>query len=225
MKIQDLQNDLANELTNTSKDTIIDYVEIGLDSILNNEKIKEVPLVKTLVASCNVGLNIKEWYFAQKLIKFLFELKNEQISDESLQEFKTNMEKESFKKHTTERLIIIIDKLEEINKTIYITKFFKGFIEKKITWEDFCVFSKYIDFITAKDFEVLRFLGNYVYHNEAFEELSIAVKKGFEGNANKLMQFNFVKIHLSANKTSNAGTVSILYSLTDDGVKFLSCIN
>lgn len=226
MKVEDLQNDLAKELVNTSQDIIIDIVEIGLDSILTDGIVKEIPVVKTLATFFNIGLNIKDRYFAEKLIKFILELRNEQIDEEKRLEFKSDMEIESFKKKTTERLIIILDKLEEINKTIYITKLFKGFIEKKITWDEFRDFSKYIDFMTTKDFELLKFLSNFVHDDIIDGEcLSISEKKELEGNANKLMQFNFVQIKILGSSAFGTVAITIIHSLTKDGVKFLSCIN
>lgn len=226
MKVEDLQNDLAKELINTSQDITIDIVEIGLDSILTDGIVKEIPVVKTLATFFKIGLNIKDRYFAEKLIKFIFELRNEQIDEEKRLEFKRDMEIESFKKKTTERLIIILDKLEEINKTIYITKLFKGFIEKKITWDEFCDFSKYIDFMTTKDFELLKFLSNSVHDDIIGGEcLSISEKKELEGNANKLIQFNFVQIKILGSSAFRTVAITIIHSLTKDGVKFLSCIN
>ncbi|MDU4800956.1 MAG: hypothetical protein E6X81_08140 [Clostridium butyricum] len=221
MKIEDLQNDFATELVDTIKDTVIDYMEIGLDLITNNETLKEIPIVKTLVAFFNVGINIKDRYFANKLLKFIFELKNQQIDEDKLLEFKSRMEEESFKSKITERLMIILDRLDEINMTIYISKLFKGFIEKKITWVDFCNFSKYINLMVTEDFELLKFLGT---KGAAGEDISNSEKKKLEGNANKLMNFNFLKMRLIVPTTAGTSSVTSIHSLTDEGIKLLSCL-
>lgn len=222
MKIGDLQNDFAKELVNTSKDTVNDYIEIGLDLITDDETLKEIPIVKTLMTFLNVGINIKDRYFANKLLKFIFELKNEQINEDKLLEFKRKMEEESFKVKTTERLMIILDKLDEINMTIYISKLFKGFIEKKITWIEFCNFSKYINLMVTEDFELLKFLGT---KGADGEDISNSEKKKLEGNANKLMNFNFLKMRLIVTTSVGTSPVTSIHSLTDEGVKLLSCLN
>lgn len=41
---------VSNELINTTLDLTVDYSEIALDSLLSNDLISEVPIVKSIVA-------------------------------------------------------------------------------------------------------------------------------------------------------------------------------
>ncbi|MFW2487573.1 hypothetical protein ACN077_03240 [Clostridium chromiireducens] len=221
MKIKELQNSFAKELISTSYDTSIDIMEVGLDEIFTDGILRELPVIKTINTAFKVGLSINDRYFAKKLIKFITELKNEQIDDDKLLEFRARMEEEPFKDKTTERLIIILDKLDEINMTLYISKLFKGFIGKKITWDDFCNFSKYINLMVTEDFELLEFLGT---KGNSGENISDSEMKQLEGNANKLMNFNFLKVDFIVTTSVGSSPVTLIHSLTADGFKILSCI-
>ena len=70
-KYEKFNEKLLSELTSTSKDIVIDYAEIGIDSIFADEIIKEIPILKTIAAVCNVGIAISERYFAKKVAVFI----------------------------------------------------------------------------------------------------------------------------------------------------------
>ena len=64
--------DIVNTgLSNPIVDLGIDYSEMGLDSFINSETVREIPVVKTIASLIKVGLSIKEWHFARKFLKFL----------------------------------------------------------------------------------------------------------------------------------------------------------
>lgn len=75
MNNRELQNTSINdafskELIDSSLDLATDYSEIALDSILNNDLISEIPVVKSIVALGKVGISIKEMHFAKKVLFF-----------------------------------------------------------------------------------------------------------------------------------------------------------
>ncbi|MGE5472679.1 MAG: hypothetical protein ACM3UU_00470 [Ignavibacteriales bacterium] len=222
MKIENLQKGLAEELTSGTKDVAIDITEVGLDSLFNEGVAKEIPVIKSIVAVCKTGLNIKERFFTKKLIKFICEFKNESIDTIKYNEFKYKMRDPKFQDKVTERIIIILDRLEELNRTNIISKLIKGFVESKISWDEFSMFSKYVDFLTNDDIKLLNFLNTNLVNGYC---INTSEHKELEGNANKLLQFNFVEMKIVHGMVFGVTPSTIIHKLTALGVKFIDCIN
>ena len=62
---------VKNEFLNSTIDLTIDYAEIGLDTFLDNNAIREIPFVKTVVGIVKFGLSVKEMFDLKKLLIFL----------------------------------------------------------------------------------------------------------------------------------------------------------
>ena len=59
-----------DSIYNNGKDILIDYTEICIDDVLNNDVLKQIPIVKTVLAVANVGLQLKEKHFIIEFYKF-----------------------------------------------------------------------------------------------------------------------------------------------------------
>ena len=63
--------DIIKEGMLTSADVFADYVEIGIDSLLDDSIIKEIPVIKTVNSVFKIGKSINTAFFYKKLITFL----------------------------------------------------------------------------------------------------------------------------------------------------------
>ncbi len=71
-------------------DLAIDYLDIGLDMVLDSEIIKAIPVVKTFVSLYKGTMSIKERFFAKKLMIFANEIYSGQVSEEEIQKKNCN---------------------------------------------------------------------------------------------------------------------------------------
>ena len=55
-----LVDDFEKSLFNSSKDVISDYLEIGIDSLMNEGILKEIPIVNTIVGVLKIGKNVHD---------------------------------------------------------------------------------------------------------------------------------------------------------------------
>ena len=53
-----LVDDFEKSLFNSSENVISDYLEIGIDSLMNEGILKELPIVNTIVGVLKVGKNV-----------------------------------------------------------------------------------------------------------------------------------------------------------------------
>ncbi len=65
----------------------IDYSEVAIDQILENEILSELPIVKTIYNTFKVGIALKERHFAKKILSFFREFHSGNISGERHSEF------------------------------------------------------------------------------------------------------------------------------------------
>ena len=62
-----------------SKDIIGDYLEIGIDSIIDNGILKEIPIVKTIVGVLKVGKNVHDRNLLKQTLVFINEFNRNEI--------------------------------------------------------------------------------------------------------------------------------------------------
>lgn len=89
-------HELGKALVTTNFDNASDYAEIGLDSFVSNEVLKEIPIVKTIVGVVRGGLKAKEIFFAKKILTFLKEFYSSKLTQDKLSKFKLEF-KEDYK--------------------------------------------------------------------------------------------------------------------------------
>ena len=91
-KIEESYNEHKNTSSEVSKalitnnfDNSLNYAEIGIDSFITDDVLKEIPLVKTVVGVVKSGLKVKEILFTKKILTFLKEFHSGDLSKEKTQ--------------------------------------------------------------------------------------------------------------------------------------------
>ncbi len=139
------------------KDLALDYSEIVLDSFLKNECVKDIPFFGTLYRTYRATLSIRENIFAKKVYSFLFQLKD--IPQQERKAFTEKVTKdENLKYKLGETLIVLLDKLDNLNKPEIIGNLFKAVIEENLSYDLFLRLSSMVyraflpDIISYKQF-------------------------------------------------------------------------
>lgn|SRR5690606_34549746 len=136
------------------KDLTPEILETTFDLITKSELIKEIPIFGIGFKTYSIYQNITESFFVKKILKFLYELKD--ISYDKREEFIKNLET---KKETTkagEKLLIILNRLNDIEKAKIIGKLFNNTILEKISFEDFDRLTHIIDNAYINDLKSLK---------------------------------------------------------------------
>ncbi len=134
---KNISDKLLNELFNPTLDLSIDYSEIYIDDIIENEIIKEIPIVKSIIGVIKSGISINQFWFTKKLLTFIQEFNSGNITSEKIQAFKLKLKSEDkFSKKIAEKLMIFIDRNIEINQTKITANLFKSFVNQSISFEE-----------------------------------------------------------------------------------------
>lgn len=144
-----------------SEDIIKDYVEMGIDLFINDNVLKDIPIIGTIIGGAKVIKNIRDRNTIKNLIQFINEVNSGKIDREKLinyQEELTNNPKKA--EIELGRVLLILDDNIDNEKNIMIGKLFKGYINQKISWDDFCELTEVVRRLFVQDITML--LG--IYH-------------------------------------------------------------
>ena len=89
--MNDIVPEFNDSLVIDSSDIIGDYLELGIDSILENDSLKEIPIIKTFLSIGKITKNIRERNLIKNLVIFLNELNSGNIDKEKLNKHKEKL--------------------------------------------------------------------------------------------------------------------------------------
>lgn len=136
---------VSNQLTEISSDIL----EAEIDQLISNEFLKDIPIIGLGIKSFRLAQSISESFFMKKILRFLFQLKD--IPQEKRERFANELGDRKKCNKAGETVLIILNKLDDINKATIIGKLLGSAIERKITYSDFMRLSYIVDRIFIED--------------------------------------------------------------------------
>jgi|SRR5690554_3230387 len=116
-------------------DLSVNYSELALDSFLKDGTLKEIPFIGTIFSIVKIGLNIRDIIYLKKILRFLFNFSDtpECERNELIEKFDRDAKSSS---KFGEYLMILIDNMDNFEKTDLVAKCFKAYLQNKITYTD-----------------------------------------------------------------------------------------
>ena len=149
------------------KEITKDLTEVAIDTFFNDGILKDIPVVGTFFNLYNLSQNISNSFFTKKILKFLFELNS--ISNKERLSFIEKLDNENESAKIGEKLLIIINKLDDVDKATILGRLFKLTIEGEIEIQTFIRLSYMVDRAYFEDLKVLR-------NNEYLENIDNDIK-------------------------------------------------
>ncbi len=137
MEKENIETSLINSISSDNiKEIVVDAAELSLDQFLEDGVIKDIPIFGTLYKAFKTTQTIRDAIFAKKLFKFLTQLKD--IPQDKRKAFVDKIEeKEGEKVKVGQKLLVIIEQLDDIDKAEIIGNLFCATINEKIEYENF----------------------------------------------------------------------------------------
>ncbi|HET7117644.1 MAG TPA: hypothetical protein VFI29_14210 [Hanamia sp.] len=173
MENNKIEKAIERGLTENVFDLAIDYAELGLDTFMDNDAIKEIPIVKSVVGLVKGGIAIREIFLAKKLLTFLKEYhsgKIMQIKKEAfLQKFHDD---KKYRESVVDQIMTLNDRFISIEKSKVLANLFLAHLNDKFDWEGFCQLSECLDDLHTRAFKILDDSANSKdpFHFSTFEE-------------------------------------------------------
>lgn len=214
--MNELIPEFSDSLVIDSSDIISDYLELGLDSILENDNLKEIPIIKTFISVGKITKNVRERNLMKNLAIFLNELNSGKIDKEKLDKYKEELKINHRKaEKKLGRILIILEQTIDNIKSSILGKLYKAYINQEIDWNLFIEFSEITNRIYINDINILLLIYNNqlsdtsnrydLYRIERLNSLGIiglAPKAIFVGNTNS-RQDSYITINAIGKLYSN----------------------
>jgi hypothetical protein len=153
-KNKELSDSLIETISNSDLTNIgSDVLEIGIDTILADGILKEIPVVNVAAGLWKTGVAIRDYRFISKLLYFLNESSN--LSLKQREKIIEKLEYDNYQAEAGEKLISIIDNLETKSKAKLLGKLMCLFGNKKITKDEFWRVSFIIEKLPITDINSL----------------------------------------------------------------------
>ena len=219
-----LVDDFEKSLFNSSKDVISDYLEIGIDSLMNEGILKEIPIVNTIVGVLKIGKNVHDRNLLKQTLTFINEFNNNKISHDKLKQYKITIEN-NHKRCEEElgRILLLLNNFIDKEKSIMLAKIFKAYIEKIINWNEFCEYSEIINRLFIQDINLL----NMIYDGRVTD----TTNRGDLYRVERLNSLGIIGISFKSTRITTINGVQqenrqdSYLSMNSNGRKFMNIIN
>lgn len=119
-----------------------DIVEKVMDTAMDDGLLKDIPVLSTLIGVGKVVSTVQDRLFAKKLLTFLYEL-HTVSEDQRVEQIIKLEDDEKYSTKVGEKILHIIDKCDDLDKSRLVGRLFKAYLESHISYDDFlsCVSS------------------------------------------------------------------------------------
>lgn len=156
MEEQSLSVSFKNSISEEVAGVCSDFLEIGIDSILDEGVLKDIPFISTAVAVYKIGKSIGERNHLKKLGAFLDEINKNIISENDRRDYQNKLkDKQEFLNKELEYVLVIVDRYIGIEKPKMLAKLYLAYLDGVISWVVFTKYAEVIDRFLPGDCETL----------------------------------------------------------------------
>ena len=142
-----------------SKEIISDLVEVGIDSVLDDGLIKEIPVVGLLIGIKKTTQNIQDRNLLSQTIQFIKKFNDGTIDANKLEKYKKDIYNNSHKaEKELGRVLLYLNNNIELKKSEMLASLFKNYIMEVISWDEFCEFAEIIKMMLISDIDYLKII-------------------------------------------------------------------
>jgi len=154
---EELVVSLENSLSSDICDTVGDLAEVGLDAVMDDGILKDIPILSTVVGLYRIGHTIRERHEIKQLALFVAEL-NRGCTDESkrkqlLEKLNSDTRKS---KQEIEYILVVLDSYLEYEKPEMLAKLYMAYLEQRIDWTQFSMYAAILRTLLPQDVENLQ---------------------------------------------------------------------
>ena len=150
----DLSIALSDSISKEATSLTTDFLEIGLDAVMDDGILKEIPILSTAVGLYKIGHSLKERHYIKKLIAFIDAL-NKGVADEEKREYYKSKVKDDPKRRNKELeyILLLIDRYIQTDKAQYLAIAYLNYLDNYIQWDKFVKATEILDRLFLDDLD------------------------------------------------------------------------
>ena len=134
-----------------------EFLELGIDSVLENGLVKDIPILGTLVGVGKFAQNIHDRNLMRQTIAFLNEFNAGEIDERKLENYRYRINHNpKIAEAELGRVLILLNKNIDLVKSQYQARFFHAYVNEDISWDIFCELCDIVDRLFISDINLLR---------------------------------------------------------------------
>ena len=141
---------------NILEDGIRDIAEIGIDSVLNDGLLKDLPIFSVLFGTIRTVKSIRERNFLKNTALFIYELNAKKIDAKKIAQYKEKLKDNAVAEQELGRVLIILDQYIDTLKSKELGKLFRRYVDQEYSWGKFCELSDILGRLFIDDFAYLK---------------------------------------------------------------------
>ena len=125
MDKENLVGSLEDSLTENMFDTVGDLAEVGLDAVMDDGILKDIPILSTVVGLYRIGHTIRERHTIKQLALFVAELNKGCADDRRRKQLLEKLNSDTQKsKQEIEYILVVLDSYLEYEKSQMLAKLY-----------------------------------------------------------------------------------------------------
>lgn len=200
-------------------DILIDISEYTIDNLIEmSDTLTDFPIIKTISATLKGFHNIYDRNLLKNTLVFIQELNSGEVNRDKYIAYKTTLEHNSSKcEKELGRVVLILNNIIDVNKSKMLAKLYKAYINKILTWEEFCEYSEIVNRIFIEDITLLKDIydGNITFISETNKENY----RIYRLNSIGIVNIGLDKLTVAV--INGSSSLKQLVSINDTGTKFL----
>lgn len=155
----------GDSLKEESVSCISELAEVGLDTIMEEGVLKDIPIISTAIGLYKIGSSLLERYNLKKLIVFLNGINKDTVDEEKRNQYRHKFKNdENFQNREIEFLLVLINRYIGYEKPKMLAKLYLAYLDNKIEWNSVVAFSTIIDMLLPEDIDFLLTESPHVTH-------------------------------------------------------------
>lgn len=133
-----------------------EFLEIGIDSVLKDGLLKDIPIVGTILGAGKFAQNLYDRNLIRQTVAFINEFNRGELDDEKLQKYRRKLARNpKFSEEELGRVLILLNKTIDTKKSKLLARFYRAYTHEKISWDVFCELCDITDRLFLADLENL----------------------------------------------------------------------
>lgn len=146
-------------------DTVTDMTELGIDSILDDGLLKDLPIVRTVIGVAKTAQNIYDRNLLRQTATFILEFNSGVLDSEKLAKYRKRIDSNpKLLEKELGRLMILLNDNIDLEKSKILAHFFKSYVSEQISWESFCELTDVLNRSLLVDITLLL----KIYHDQNY---------------------------------------------------------
>jgi len=142
-------------------DFSIDLLELGVDSVMNDGILRDIPIVSTVVGATKLVTKLRDYNLLMQTFAFISEFRLGSISPEELIRYRERLETNPKRvMGELSRVLVFLDRFTDEKKSRLLASIYLALVREQISWDNFFELSEIVDRLFSSDIQLLKKLDN-----------------------------------------------------------------